>query len=83
MIIIDKKPKLLNRKEFNAKYAAYNGFSIFGKNFQSVWGCHAHCCFWCAYIICDISQSRSDIPTSKPLLIFHWIIVHRLHRWDH
>ena len=32
MIIIDKKPKLLNRKEFNAKYAAYNGFSIFGKN---------------------------------------------------
>ena len=32
MLIIDKKPKLSNRNEFNARITAINGFSIFGTN---------------------------------------------------
>lgn len=32
MLIIDKDPKRYNRSKFNAKIAAINGFSIFGKN---------------------------------------------------
>ena len=33
MIILDRKIDGINRKEFNAKIAAYNGFSIFGKEY--------------------------------------------------
>lgn len=32
MLIIDKNPKILNRKTLNARMAAINGFSIFGRN---------------------------------------------------
>ena len=32
MLVIDKNPKILNRKTLSARMAAINGFSIFGKN---------------------------------------------------
>lgn len=32
MLIIDKNPNKINRNKFNARIAAINGFSIFGKN---------------------------------------------------
>ena len=32
MLFIDKNPKLVNRKSYNARVAAISGFSIFGKN---------------------------------------------------
>jgi len=32
MLVIDKNPKILNRKTLNARMAAINGFSIFGRN---------------------------------------------------
>ena len=32
MLIIDKKPNIRDRQKFNAKIAAINGFSVFGKH---------------------------------------------------